>query len=186
MGTIIQDYKIYRKAKEAEKSAKTDLETQLRDMVKPISLSDLNGYMYQVKAFIIYAESVYNGNNVKALTEYLNEKGPLVRAPSCFCRVSVAPYLKPNSIIGAIIATEIIKEERDKPIKENDIIKCIHNREDGTIYENCCSKCPKERFKALVEYHSLHGKYTDALNATMLAKQTLFTHFPFIKQKTSH
>ena len=110
----------------------------------------------------------------------------LVRAPSCFCRVSVAPYLKPNSIIGAIIATEIIKEERDKPIKENDIIKCIHNREDGTIYENCCSKCPKERFKALVEYHSLHGKYTDALNATMLAKQTLFTHFPFIKQKTSH
>ena len=186
MGTIIQDYKNYRKAKKTKEKIESDLENQLRGMLKPISLSDLNSYMYQVKAFITRATSVYNGNDVKALTEYLNEKGPLVHAPSCFCVVSVAPYLNPKSILEAIIATDIIEKERDKQIRQKDFIRCIHNLEDGTIDENCCYNCPTERFKALVEYHSLHGQYTDARNSTMSAKTTLFAHFPFIKQKTSH
>lgn len=181
MGTIIQDYKIYRKAKEAEKSAKTDLETQLRGMVKPISLSDLNSYMYQVKAFIIYAESVYNGNNVKALTEYLKENDPLVHLPSCFCIVSVGFYLRPGSILEAIVALDIVEKERDKKIKTNDIIRCLHNHKDGTIDENCCSECPKERFNDLVKYQSMYGQYINAQKATALAKQTLLAHFPFIK-----
>lgn len=184
MTGIIQDYKRYRTAKKAQENIESDLKRKLKGIVKPIRFSELNKYCYALGLLTTYAESFDAEKDANAFKEYMKEKAPLVHLPSCFCMVSVGFYLRPGSILEAIIATEIIKEERDKPIKENDIIRCLHNHENGLIDENCCSNCPTERFKALVEYHSLHGKYTDALNATMLAKQTLFAHF--IKQKTSH
>lgn len=185
MGTIIQDYKIYRKAKETENSAKTDLETQLIGMVKPISLSELSRYHCTLGVFTTYVKSFEPEKDAKALEKYWNEKAPLVHAPSCFCVLSVVSYSYPRSALGGILVPEVIKEDQNK-IKEGDLIRCLHNHENGLIDENCCSNCPKEMFHDLVEYQSLRGQYTDAQNATMLAKQTLFAHFPFIKRKTSH
>ncbi|MBP5485268.1 MAG: hypothetical protein J6Y07_00990 [Alphaproteobacteria bacterium] len=184
MNTIVQDYKNYRNAKKAQENIESDLNRKLKSIVKPISLSELSRYHCTLGLLTTYAKSFEK--DVNALEKYMKEKAPLVHAPSCFCMVSVGFYLCPGSILEAIVASEIIKEERDKEIKKNDVIRCIHNHEDGTIDENCCSNCPKEMFHDLVEYQSLRGQYTDAQKATIQARRTLFVHFPFIKQKTSH
>ena len=186
MVKIIQDYKNYRTAKKAQENLESDLERYLKSIVKPISLSELNKYCYALGLLTTYAKSFDAEKDANALKEYLNEKAPLVQAPSCFCIVSVGFYLRPGSILEAIVASEIVKEERDKKIKEKDIIRCLHNHENGLIDENGCSKCPKKRFSELVEYQSLRGQYMDAQKATALAKQTLFAHLPFIKRKSSH
>jgi len=186
MAGIIQNYKNYRTAKKAQENIKSDLERYLKSIVKSISLSKFEEYNHQFEMFTTCADSVYKDKGENALKEYLQENGPLVRAPSCFCIVSVGFYLRPGSILEAIVALDIVEKDRDEKIREKDIIRCLHNHKNGLIDENCCSECPKERFSELVEYQSLRGQYMDAQKATALAKQTLFAHFPFIKQKSSH
>lgn len=105
----------------------------------------------------------------------------LVRAPSCFCIVSIGFYLRPKNILEAIVALDIVEKERDEKIRKKDIIRCLHNHENGLMDENGCSKCSKERFNDLVKYQSMYGQYINAQKATALAKQTLLAHFPFIK-----
>ena len=186
MAGIIQNYKNYRTAKKAQKNLELDLERYLKSIVKPISLSKFEEYNHQFEMFTTCADSVYKDKGENALKEYMKEKAPLVHAPSCFCIVSVGFYLRPGSILEAIVALDIVEKERDKKIKEKDIIRCLHNHENGLIDENCCSNCPAERFRDLAEYQSLRGQYTDAQKATALAKQTLLAHFSLIKQKSSH
>ena len=186
MVKIIQDYKNYRTAKKAQENLESDLKRKLKSIVKLISLSEFEEYNHQFEMFTTCADSVYKDKGENALKEYLKENDPLVHAPSCFCMVSVGFYLRPGSILEAIVALDIVEKERDKKIKEKDIIRCLHNHENGLIDENCCSNCPAERFRDLAEYQSLRGQYTDAQKATALAKQTLLAHFSLIKQKSSH
>jgi len=178
MTTIIQDYKDYRKAKKAKELAAGKVNDKFQEILQPISFSELNNYHYQWGLLTIYGEAVYDGKNKQALIEYLDEKAPLVHLPSCFCTVLASSYLKPHGIVQNMFLSGWADEERAKCTEDN-AIRCIHNRTDGVFFENYCANCPKDKFKNLVEYHSLNGELQKAEQNLATAKQKLRGRFPF-------
>ena len=182
MTTIIQDYIDYRKAKKNVELAADKVNAQFHKMLKPISLSELNKYYCELGVLTIYGEAVYDGKNTKELKEYLDEKAPLVHLPSCFCAVFVSSYLKPQGIVETIVFQDLYHEERAKCTQDK-AVRCLHNPEDGIIIEQYCANCPKDKFKNLVEYHSLSGELQDAEQKLAAAKQKLRDRLPFTRQK---
>ncbi len=182
MTTIIQDYKDYRKAKKNAKLAADAVNKQFQKMLQPISFSELNKYTYEKGLLAIYGNAVYDGKNKQALIEYLDKKAPLVHLPSCFCTVLASSCLKPHGIVQNIFLSGWGEEERAKCTIDK-AIRCLHNPEDGVIIENYCANCPKDKFKNLVEYHSLNGDLQKAEQNLATAKQKLRGRFSFARQK---
>lgn len=182
MFTIIQDYKNYRQQKKNVKLLKNKLVFKFQNMVKPISFSELNDYKYQLNLLVIGGRAVRAEQGVKALSEYMDEKAPLVHLPSCFCNVFASSYLKPNGFIQSIICSDFADKERSE-LKEDNVVKCVHNPDDGVIFENHCANCSTDIFRNLIEYHSLKGELQTAQQSLKGTKQKLLNHFKIKQQK---
>ena len=182
MTTIIQDYKDYRKAKKAKELAAGKVNDKFQEILQPISFSELNKYNYEMGLLAIYGKAVYDGKNKQALIEYLDEKAPLVHLPSCFCTVLASSYLKPHGIVQNMFLSGWADEERAKCTEDN-VIRCLHNREDGVFYEQYCANCSTEKFGNLLDYHCLKADLQKAEQDLTAAKQKLRSRFPFARQK---
>ena len=182
MTTIIQDYKDYRKAKKNVELAADKVNDKFQEILQPISLSELNKYHCELGVLTINAKAVYDGKNKQEFIKYMNENAHLVRLPSCFCDVLAAPYMKPNSILEHIIFSDFAKKERAKCTEDN-VIRCVHNREDGVFYEHYCADCSPETFGNLLDYQCLKADLQDAEQNLATAKQKLRDRLPFARQK---
>jgi len=179
MFTIIQDYKYYRQQKKNVKLLKNEFVIKFRNMVQPISFSELDDYKRKLFLLVMDGKAVRAGKDIEALEKYMNEKAPLVHLPSCFCTVFASSYLIPTDIIQSIIFSDFAKKERSE-LKEEDVVKCIHSQVDGgVINKNYCANCSEDTFKNLLEYHSLKGRLEDAQQALKEAKQKLLDKFQF-------
>ncbi len=176
MFTIIQDYKNYRQQKKNLKLLKNEYAIRFKNMVQPISLSELDDYKRQLELLTIGGKAVYSEKDIQALEKYMHEKAPLVHLPSCFCTVFASSYLIPTNIIESIIFSDFAKKERSE-LKEEKVVKCIHSEADGgIIHENYCANCSEDTFKNLLEYHSLKSQLQDAQQALKEAKQELLNN----------
>jgi len=184
MFTFIQDYKDYRQQKKNVKSCQTKLATKFRDMVQPISFSELDDYEHNLKLLTMGGKTAYAGKDVQALKKYMDEKAHLVHLPSCFCTIFASSYLIPTGIIQSIIFSDFAEQERSG-LKEKDVIKCIHNPDDGVISENHCANCSKDTFRNLLEYHYLKGQLQDAQQAEKKAKQKFLDNFGFLNKSNN-
>ena len=176
MFKIIQDYKNYRQQKKNVKLLKNEFAIEFKNMVQPISLSELDDYKRQLELLTIVGKAVYFKKGVQALEKYMNEKAPLVHLPSCFCTVFASSYLIPTNIAASIILSDFAKKERSK-LTEEKVAKCIHSEADGgVIHENYCANCSEDTFKNLLKYHSLKSQLQDAQQALNKAKEELLNH----------
>jgi len=180
MFTIFQDYKDYRKAKKIEKSIELKLINKFKEMLEITSFQEIGNY--ELKVGILTACAKELKNHPETFQKYLDEKAPLVYAPSCFCTFSLAVNLEPKDLIQSIALFEVAKEELDKSrYTEKKVIRCIHNPEDGVIKEHYCANCSIDKFRNLVEYHSLKGDLQQAQALTKTAKQKFLDNFSFTK-----
>lgn len=112
----------------------------------------------------------------------MDEKAPLVHLPSCFCTVFASSYLIPTCIIQSIIYSDCERKEHSE-LKEDNVFRCTHNREDGIIFENNCVNCSTDIFRNLVEYNALKGELQNAQQSLKDTKQKLLNHFKFRRHK---
>ena len=185
MFPIIQDYKDYRKTKKTAQAIKDRLDKHFKGMVKPVSLFELKKYNLQASLLVKYGNIVLEETGIEGLNKYLEEKAPLVHAPSCFCTTFASSYLKDNPLANFMFAFPLksLEEQERSALNENNVVRCIHNHEDGKLSENYCANCPPDRFKALLEFHSLKGDLQRAQEQQKQAKEKLLAHLPFYRIK---
>lgn len=181
MKSLIQDYKNYRVAKKTLAELEKDVQAKINQMLVIVDKRTLNDYVAWSHSFIKTAKEIQAKNDTHALEQFIEKCAPLVNAPSCFFTVSFLSGIKPRDIVSEMILAECAKEERK--LQEKHILRCMHNREDGTFFEKYCANCPRENFQRLVEYQSLNAQVQKAQKNAMDAKQKLLDNFAFIKQK---
>jgi len=181
MLTIVQDYKNYRQQKKNVELLKNKLDIKFKNMVQPISFSELDDYKYQLNRLVIGGKAVRAEKGVEALCKYMDEKAPLVHLPSCFCNVFASSYLKPDGFIQGIMRLNFADREWSE-LKEDNVCKCIHSQED-VIREDYCANCSTDTLKNLKEYKSLKGELLNAQQSLKDTKQKLLNQYKFKRQK---
>ena len=162
MTNIIRDYKYWQETKKATKAAEGRLGVKLSCMVGKLSLADL-GHNYAIEA--AFVQSMPDPKiQPAAAKKYIAQFAAKCHSYPCF-----------------FILYNPFDHSDNKTYTEKNVTRCINNREDGTIYEAFCGKCPA--FKDLVEYQMLKSKLQDAQQQQQAAKQKLLDNFRFWKQK---